>query len=114
MKYTVILPFILFLFIVSSCNKDENNQPVEPYFPQVKSIIEQNCFSCHSSAGNWNGRPVAFDSDSAIALQYQAIKAAVADPVSPTNKRMPEDGTLSAEQIEIIIRWFDKGGKVTD
>jgi uncharacterized membrane protein len=98
-----------------SCDKGQNmDNPSGPYFPQVKMIIENNCLSCHSSAGNWEGRPTAFDNDSAISVQYAAIKAAVADPISPVNKRMPKDGMLSQHDIDIIVNWYDKGGKTTD
>ncbi|MFZ1678675.1 MAG: hypothetical protein WBP41_13815 [Saprospiraceae bacterium] len=98
-----------------ACNKNDLTNPgTEKYFPEVKSIIENHCASCHNSAGTWAGRPVAFDDDTAIVEQYQRIKAAVADPISPMNKRMPQDGMLTADEIDIIVKWFDKGGKITD
>ncbi|MEP6647138.1 MAG: hypothetical protein ABJC12_08605 [Saprospiraceae bacterium] len=84
------------------------------YFPEVKSIIKESCMSCHYSSGTWVGRPVAFDNDSEIAASYMIIKAAVADPVSPANRRMPDGSMLSQADIDIIIRWFEKGGKITD
>jgi len=27
---------------------------------------------------------------------------------------MPQGGTLSAQDIDVIVKWFDKGGKITD
>ena len=57
---------------------------------------------------------MAFDSDSSISAQYASIKASVADPVTATNRRMPEGGSLSTADINTIVSWFNKGGKVTD
>ena len=111
-----ILAGIVGVSILISCSKSDNNtQPAnDKYFPQVKTIITGNCLSCHSSSGSWQGRPVKFDNDSDISSQYIAIKKAVADPVTITNKRMPQGGELSASDIDVIVKWFNKGGKVTD
>ena len=109
---TAIIIFLVFF----SCKK-ENVAPTKEsnlYFPRVKTIIQNNCISCHSSSGTWAGRPVSFDSDSSISMQYANIKAAVADPVTFINKRMPQGGTLSQDDIDIIISWYNKGGKTSD
>ena len=99
-----------------SCSKTDTSPQAdnETYFPKVKSIIANNCLSCHSSTGEWSGRPVKLDNDSDISSQYSAIKRAVADPVTITNKRMPQGGSLSAGDIELIVKWYNKGGKITD
>ncbi len=106
---------VAYMIVITACNHDDLTNPgTEKYFPKVKMIIENHCASCHNSTGAWTGRPVSFDDDTAIAAQYQLIKSAVADPVSPTNRRMPQDGMLTADEIDIIVKWFDKGGKITD
>ena len=103
------------IMVLSSCSKDEGSpMQTETYFPQVRTIIQNYCLSCHSSTGEWAGRPVSFDSDSEIAMKYASIKAAVADPVTYANKRMPADTTLTTDEIDIIVKWFNKGGKVSD
>ena len=112
LKYMMLVPF-MGLWVITSCSKDKE-MTTDQYFPMVKDIIQNNCLACHSSTGTWAGRPVAFDSDSAISEQYAAIKAAVADPISVVNKRMPQGGTLPQSDIDIIVKWFVKGGKVTD
>jgi uncharacterized membrane protein len=112
----LILAGYLVISTLSSCSKNDNTPQAEAdkYFPKVKSIIASNCASCHNSSGTWAGRPTKFDTDSDITSLYIAIKKAVADPVSPMNKRMPQGGSLSADDIAIIVKWFNKGGKVTD
>ncbi|MEI6360089.1 MAG: hypothetical protein WCO50_07155 [Synechococcus sp. ELA619] len=59
-------------------------------------------------------RPTKFDTDDQIAAVYAAIKASVADPITITNKRMPQGGSLSASDVDIIVQWYNKGGKITD
>ena len=111
----IILTGIIVMSAIISCSKKDNTTPdTEKYFPTVKTIISNNCMTCHNSSGTWAGRPTKFDTDSDITSLYIAIKKAVADPVSPMNKRMPQGGSLSADDIAIIVKWFNKGGKVTD
>lgn len=115
-SFLTLAVFIL-LFLISSCSKKDSNltQPGnDKYFPAVKTIVANNCLTCHSTSGTWAGRPTKFDTDSDISSLYSAIKRAVADPASPTNRRMPQGGSLSASDIDIIVNWFNKGGKVSD
>jgi uncharacterized membrane protein len=113
-SFLSMAPAIAFVAFISCSKESDMAPPPDKYFPLVKDIIQNNCLSCHSSSGTWAGRPVAFDSDTAIAELSASIKAAVADPISPTNRRMPQGGSLSASDINIIVKWFNKGGKVTD
>jgi uncharacterized membrane protein len=104
---------IALVCVLSSCSKEEVSVTA-PYFPKVKTIISNHCLSCHASTGSWQGRPTAFDTDEEISNSYASIKAAVNDPSTPTNKRMPQTGSLSANEIQIIIKWWELGGKITD
>jgi len=114
--FAIVIAFVTF----NSCKKSSTGTTNPPpasdstYFPKVKTIIQNNCLTCHSSSGTWAGRPTAFDTDSSIAAQHSAIKAAVADPISPVNQRMPQGGALSSGDIDIIVKWYEKGGKTTD
>lgn len=110
-KYNLLLATLLF-FALSACK--EVNAPRPPYFAKVKSIISENCLSCHSVTGAWPGRPIAFDTDAQIAGSSAIIKASVADQIGPTNKRMPQDATLSQTNIDIIVAWYKAGGRTTD
>jgi uncharacterized membrane protein len=113
-SFLFMAPAIAFIMFISCSKQNDMTPPQDKYFPLVKNIIQNNCLSCHSSSGSWEGRPVAFDSDTAIAELSASIKAAVADPISPTNRRMPQGGSLSTSDVDIIVKWFNKGGKITD
>jgi len=112
---------VVFLFLIvfsfSKCKKttSSDSTPVTTkYFPLVKTIIQNKCISCHSTSGNWSGRPTAFDTDSSIAKQFASIKASISDPVTPNNKRMPQTGVLSTNDINSILGWYNAGGKTSD
>lgn len=110
-----LLPALLLCFAFA-CHKEDTTPPAEiKYFPKVKVIIEQNCISCHSSADplNWPGIPLAFDTDQDISMYSRFIRMAV-DLATPTDKRMPKSGSLTTKQIDDIVKWCEKGGKVTD
>ena len=106
--------FVLLGLLYTSCS---NSKAVDtpgdtPYFPKVKAIIQANCVTCHQPGGQ--GMPLFLTADSIIAANAGLIKAAVIDPVSPRNKRMPLGGSLLPADTAIIGKWFAKGGKVTD
>jgi uncharacterized membrane protein len=115
MKQSLLFLACTIILLTSSCTKNVVDKPVDnggPYFSQVKQIIQNNCVSCHHQGGQ--GMPVILTSDDDIVNRAAAIKAAVADPVSPTNKRMPQDGQLSEADKNTIVAWFNKGGKASD
>ena len=120
MKPLNLALFILFVATIASCTKKSDNTTTTPpptsgpYFPKVRTIIQNNCLSCHNSTGTWAGRPTAFDNDSEIVALSASIKAAVADPVTITNKRMPQGGSLSSTDMAVIVSWYGLGGKLTD
>ena len=117
MKYIVCSLIVLLSFaLISSCNKSSSSSTSTngKYFPTVKTIIQNNCLSCHSSIGSWSGRPTSFDTDSSIAADYSIIKQSVAGPFTFTIHQMPQGGSLSTSDINTIIAWYDKGGKTTD
>lgn len=113
-NYIVLISFAVIL--LASCIKTKTQAPSGLYYPQVKTIIQHNCtISCHSPAQGFNqGLPVILDTDSDIVQRAAAIKAAVADPVTPFNKRMPENGSLTAHEINTITSWYAAGGGTTN
>lgn len=117
-------PFVLLALIAwsPSCRHqaDDLTVPAPPpghYFPQVRALVHAHCTaSCHApSQGYPDGSPITLESDADIAQHAAAIKAAVADPVSPFNHRMPpNEDTLDASQVATIVAWYEAGGRVTD
>jgi uncharacterized membrane protein len=112
-----ILAYTLLFISLTSCKKEDAAPLDIKYFATVKKIISTNCLQCHNSTdpfNSWSGRPVKLDSDDDITTQYINIKASVADPISFSNKRMPLGSELAKSDIDIIVKWYDKGGKSTD
>ncbi len=112
-----ILTYSLLCILMISCKKETAVPQDIKYFSIVKQIIATNCLQCHNSTdpfNSWSGRPVKLDSDDDLTSQYSNIKASIADPASFSNKRMPLGSELSASDIEVIVKWYNKGGKSTD
>ena len=107
-KCLYALPVLVYV----SCTNKSVETPPSTYFPQVKNIIQANCITCHQPSGQ--GMPLFFTSDANIVANAARIKAAVADPATPMNKHMPLGGQLSDADINIIVKWFAKGGKAND
>jgi len=99
---------------IAACSKSSDTTPPVtngPYFPQVRTIIQAHCLSCHNPGGM--GMPVLLNSDTMIVQYAAAIKAAVHDPVSPVNHRMPQGSTLADADINTIVNWYNAGGVST-
>ena len=114
-----LFPVLLIALVIiqSSCSKKSASTtptpppPVTqgpPYFPFVRTIIQKNCLTCHSPGGA--GMPTILNTDTLIVQSAAATKAAVNDPISPTNHRMPQGGTLSVTDIATIVNWYNAGG----
>lgn len=104
------LPVAITICCLTACSKSDSTPPIthRTYFPQVRTIIQNNCIGCHSPGGI--GMPVVLNTDTLIVQYAAAIKAAVNDPVSPTNHRMPLGGTLPDADITTIVNWYNAGG----
>ena len=100
-----------FVVLLAACTS-KSAQPPTTYYPQVRAIIQANCVTCHHPGGQ--GMPTFLTTDDEIVALAAAIKRAVIDPASPTNKRMPLGGSLSDADKNTIAQWYAKGGKATD
>lgn len=117
------LPFfktisVMLILVLGSCKKESasEQQTEGKLFTKVRTIVQTNCtVSCHApSIGFPEGLPVILETDNDIIYHAGGIKSAVADPVTPLNKRMPSGGMLSASEIDIIVKWYDGGGTINN
>ena len=97
---------------MTSCNKTDVVPQKTVYFPQVRTIIQQNCISCHYQGGQ--GMPIILTADSDIVNYAASIKAATCDSPTFYIKRMPLDGELSDADKATITKWFEMGGTASD
>jgi hypothetical protein len=80
-----------------------------PLFAAVKSMMANNCLSCHS-AGNLQGG-MDWSKDCNIITNSARIKARAVDG-SPSF--MPQGGELSASDKKKITDWINAGGRYSD
>ncbi|MBO0862649.1 MAG: PSD1 domain-containing protein [Chloracidobacterium sp.] len=95
----------------------QGENPVEVFRKQVRPILEQNCFPCHTDLargglrldsreqllkGGKSGPPIV-PGRPAESLLYQAITH------THPSLKMPPQGKLSAEEIAVIGKWIEDG-----
>lgn len=109
---------IIFLTLISACDKDETTDPVvvnppvnteeTDTYATLKSVVDQNCAGCHS----YGGSAAAFGDFS----NYNSIKGTLDDAsqefinrITSTdpNYRMPPSGSLTSSQIERLVNWIN-------
>jgi len=107
----ILLPFILLLTI--SCNKDEEDPPVEnkcspaniSYSSVIQPIIKENCNGCHKGVNSSSGIPL----DSYINLKIAADNKSLQGSISwesgfnamPLNKEKLSDCQISKIETRI-------------
>ena len=115
MKSTIKLfvPFLGFMMLMSCDTKAyEDISDVKPitetvtYNKNVKTIIDNNCVVCHSATGSNPYSPL---------IDYTAVKNSIdniLDRIQRANGdplKMPQGGTLSQDNINMIIKWKSDG-----
>lgn len=113
-KRQIISTIIIILFIITGCNTrtyddiSENNPIPEmvKYNENVKTIIQTNCTSCHSTAGSASYYPLTnyTETKNAITSILDRIQRANGDP-----DKMPQNGSISQSNIDVIKKWQTDG-----
>ncbi|KQK26163.1 hypothetical protein AR438_11335 [Chryseobacterium aquaticum] len=109
MRKTIYLTgFLLFAIACESNTYEEisDNTPIADlvrYETNVKPIIENSCISCHSSSSfkplsNYN------EVKDNIDIIINRIQRPNGDPL-----RMPQGGSMSSNQINLIVKWKNDG-----
>jgi hypothetical protein len=83
---------------VDPTDPDPDPDPVTSFSTDVKPIIDNNCVSCHGGSRFPDVR--TYDK---IKANASSIKSAI------VNRRMPQGGSLTNAEIEIIRSWVDGG-----
>jgi len=85
------------------------NDAAGPLFSAVKTLLQNNCVSCHNNAIQNGGMNWAVDCN--IVANKDRIKARAVDN---TPSAMPPTGALSSGDKAIITNWINAGGKYSD
>jgi hypothetical protein len=110
----ILFSSMLCLLVISSCKKEEIQDPVEPVdqtetYNSVKNIIENSCLGCHSTSQN------AYIHDF---TSYEFVKAyletennTMIERLNSDDEfyRMPPSGNLSDTDKQKLIDWINSG-----
>jgi hypothetical protein len=86
-----------------------NNAPAGPLFSAVKTLLDNNCVSCHNNAVSEGGMNWTIDCN--IVANKDRIKARAVDG---TPSSMPPTGLLSASDRQKITDWINAGGRYSN
>lgn len=111
-KYIIILSIsLVFLQQCESRTYEEISENVivpnlVKYDSEVKPIIQSNCISCHAVSGAAAYYPLTTyaETKNAINSIIDRIERPSGDP-----SKMPQGGTLSQSQIDVIKKWKTDG-----
>lgn len=114
--YKLVLYLLLAMGIMAGCNNDSSSDLIAnpvlnniTYLSNVKSIIDNNCTSCHA-ATPINGAPmplINFDEVKDAVLNRGLIDR-ISRPQGETGL-MPTGARLPQTTIDIIIQWQQEG-----
>lgn len=111
-KYLVIIVIsLVFLLQCESRTYEEISETVivtnlVKYDSDVKPIIQNNCMSCHAVSGAAAYYPLTTYAETKNAINniIDRIERPSGDP-----SKMPQGGTLSQSQIDVIKKWKTDG-----
>lgn len=105
------------ILVISGCGKDDDGSgpgPQQPggddvtvdnvtYANFVGALLQSNCSSCHTGSGEGTPHWV-FSGYSSVSSNIERINDVVV-----VRRIMPQGGSLSARQLELLKAWVDKG-----
>ncbi|GAA4291494.1 hypothetical protein [Aestuariibaculum suncheonense] len=109
----LFLTLTLAVFLLSSCANDSQDDLIETtplpnvvtYNDDIKTIIDNNCISCHGSSPSQNA-PMSLTTFSQVSNYIDGI----IDRINRLGAgKMPVNGTLSTNEKNLIQKWKDDG-----
>ncbi|WP_369013099.1 c-type cytochrome [Flavobacterium anhuiense] len=123
MKKTIVLTILMAVF--ASCSDSDTTQEIETpttptnptdptgtvtYNKDVKSIIDANCISCHSSGRSASFRPLTTFAQVKAAVENAGLLGRI-QLQNGQQGLMPQGGRMSQANIDIIVKWNTDGLK---
>ncbi|AOC97020.1 hypothetical protein BB050_03942 [Flavobacterium anhuiense] len=123
MKKTIVLTILMAVF--ASCSDSDTTQEIETpttptnptdptgtvtYNKDVKSIIDANCISCHSSGRSASFRPLTTFAQVKAAVESAGLLGRI-QLQNGQQGIMPQGGRMSQANIDIIVKWNTDGLK---
>ncbi|KAF2326651.1 cytochrome c [Flavobacterium ginsenosidimutans] len=124
MKKTILLTILLAVF--ASCSDSDTYEDIETppttptnptnpttgvtYNKDVKSIIDANCVSCHSSGRSAAFRPLTTFAQVKAAVESAGLLGRI-QLQSGQQGLMPQGGRMAQANIDLIVKWNTDGLK---
>jgi len=117
MKIKNVCPMILVTasLVFAACGKDDDGPTPEPpggddvttenvtYANFIGGLFQTRCSSCHTGSGPGTGQWV-FSGYSSVSSNLERINDVVV-----VRRVMPQNGSLSARELQLVKAWVDKG-----
>lgn len=95
--------------IGTTANVQIPNRPSGPLFNAVRTVLQNNCVSCHNNTTTEGGMNWTVDCNIVMFKDRIQARAVNANPSA-----MPPTGLIPASERQKIIDWINAGGKFTD
>jgi len=76
----------------------------------VKTIIDGNCVSCHSSGGTASFRPLTTFAEVKAAVENSGLLGRIQKQTGQSGI-MPQGGRMSQSNIDLVVKWNTDGLK---
>lgn len=95
----ISISFLIISISLFACKKKTKvscNGTTPTYNSYVKSVVQNNCVSCHSQYGTYSGLKSIVDNGS---FESEVLK----------KQSMPQDGSLSSDELNTLKCWVENG-----
>lgn len=123
MRKTIAI--LILITAISSCSDSDTFEDIEDnggtvapppsvtdatYSDNVKTIIDGNCVSCHSSGGAASFRPLTTFAEVKAAVEDRGLLDRIQKQTGQSGI-MPQGGRMSQSNIDLVVKWSTDGLK---